>query len=62
MNAKQAKALRRQAREFAGEAPTVNSVVLRNGQAINSPYSARGLYRRLKREAQGDGAPKHSAI
>ena len=48
MNSKKAKALRRLAREYSGQAPDRSQVTLRNGQAINVPYSERGLYRRLK--------------
>lgn len=48
MNSKKAKALRRTAREYSGMAPDRAQVTLKNGQAINVPYSERGLYRRLK--------------
>ena len=48
MNSKKAKALRRDARTYGASAPEIASVTLRNGQAINVPYSERGLYRRLK--------------
>ena len=48
MNSKKAKELRRTAREVAREAPQYQPVTLRNGQTINSPYSERGLYRRMK--------------
>ena len=53
MNAKKAKALRRDARIYGASAPDVASVTLRNGQNINAPFSQRGLYRRLKQEARG---------
>ena len=53
MNAKEAKALRRDARTYGASAPDVSSVTLRNGQNINAPFSQRGLYRRLKQEARG---------
>lgn len=53
MNAKKAKALRRDARRYGAEASDVTTVSLRNGQTINSPYSQRGLYRRLKQEVRG---------
>ena len=53
MNAKKAKALRRDARIYGASAPDVSSVTLRNGQNINAPFSQRGLYRRLKQEARG---------
>ena len=53
MNSKKAKALRREARMYSASAPKVASVTLRNGQSINAPFSQRGLYRRLKQEAQG---------
>ena len=50
MNAKKAKALRRDARMYGASAPDINTVTLRNGQKINAPFSQRGLYRRLKLE------------
>lgn len=53
MNAKKAKALRRDARTYGASAPEVASVTLRNGQNINTPFSKRGLYRRLKQETKG---------
>ena len=53
MNAKKAKALRRDARMYGASAPDVSSVTLRNGQNINAPFSQRGLYRRLKQETKG---------
>ena len=53
MNAKKAKALRRDARTYGASAPEVESVTLRNGQNINAPFSQRGLYRRLKQETKG---------
>lgn len=43
MNAKKAKALRRDARMYGASAPEVASVTLRNGQNINAPFSQRGL-------------------
>ena len=52
MNSKKAKALRRLARDYSGHAPDRAQVTLRNGQAINVPYSGRGLYRRLKLDEQ----------
>ena len=54
MNAKKAKALRKDARKYSHDAPTSGHVPLRNGQLIVSPYSERGLYRRLKRETRGE--------
>lgn len=53
MNAKKAKALRRDARMYGASAPDINTVTLRNGQKINAPFSQRGLYRRLKQETKG---------
>ena len=53
MNAKKAKALRRDARMYGASAPDINTVTLRNGQNINAPFSQRGLYRRLKQETKG---------
>ena len=53
MNSKKAKALRRDARAYSSSAPEENTVVLRNGQNINSLYSQRGIYRRLKKKTKG---------
>ncbi len=53
MNAKKAKALRRDVRKYGTDAPETSHAQLRNGQTINTPYSQRGLYRRLKLEEKG---------
>ena len=53
MNSKKAKALRRDARMYSSAAPEKNTVVLPSGQIINSLYSQRGVYRRLKKKTKG---------
>lgn len=55
MNAKKAKALRRDVRKYgySADAPETSHTQLRNGQIVNLPYSKRGLYRRLKLEEKG---------
>ena len=53
MNSKKAKALRRDARAYSSSAPEKNTITLRNGQTINSLYSQRGIYRRLKKKTKG---------
>jgi hypothetical protein len=52
MNAKKAKAMRRDARTYAASLPETAHTTLRNGQDIVLPSSQRGLYRNLKRQAR----------
>jgi hypothetical protein len=61
MNAKRAKKIRLAARTYAAliNAPEVKQTLNFKGKSIiNAPFSGRGLYLRMKREAQGK--PPHA--